>query len=57
MRLSWFKPTRNLGLLVLGIWRIATAVLALFPDIRFEHRGVVLAIVALVAGVLLVLGR
>lgn len=57
MAISWFKPTRNWGLLLLGIWLIATAVLALFPDIGFKHSSVVLAVVALVAGALLILGK
>ena len=57
MAVSWFKTSRNWGLLVLGIWLIATAVLALFPDIGFKNSGVVLAVVALVAGVLLILGK
>jgi hypothetical protein len=57
MAMTWFKPSRNWGQLVLGVWLIATGIMTLFPDIRFEHSGTVLAVGALVAGILLVLGR
>jgi hypothetical protein len=55
--MRWFKAQRNWGLLVLGIWLIAMAVLQLIPQISFNGSGLLLALVALAAGILLVLGR
>jgi len=48
--------TQNLGLLLLGIWLIATGATALL-SITFPHMGLVLAALAIAAGVLILLGR
>jgi hypothetical protein len=48
--------TKNLGLLLLSIWLIATGLLTFF-QVAFVHRDVVMAALAIAAGVLLLLGR
>ena len=52
------KVTRNLGMLLLGIWLIVFGLLHnSFLQISFTHSGDVLAIFAIVVGVLLLLHR
>jgi hypothetical protein len=48
--------TKNLGMLLLSIWLIATGLMA-FVQISFVHMGLVMAVLAIAAGVLLLLGR
>ena len=48
--------TKNLGMLLLAIWLIATGVLA-FVHLPFAQTGLVLAALAIAAGVLILLGR
>jgi len=48
--------TKNIGMLLLAIWLIASGVLA-FVDISFVQTGAILAALAIAAGVLLLLGR
>jgi hypothetical protein len=48
--------TKNLGMLLLGIWLIATGVLP-FVSITFVNMGLVLAVLAIATGVLILLGR
>jgi hypothetical protein len=48
--------TKNLGMLCLSIWLIATGALA-FVQTPFAHTGLVLAALAIASGVLLLLGR
>lgn len=48
--------TRNLGMLLLGIWLILTGALA-FVHVTFANTGLVLSALAIVAGVLILLGR
>lgn len=50
------KVTRNFGLLLLGVWLIATGLIPLF-SISFSGIGTLMAGVAIVAGVLLIAGR
>jgi hypothetical protein len=50
------KLTKNLGMILLAIWLILQALLSLF-SISFPGSGIVLAILALAAGVLLLLRR
>jgi len=47
---------RNLGMLLLGIWLIATG-LTPFVHITFVNMGAVLGLLAIAAGVLLLLRR
>jgi uncharacterized protein (UPF0333 family) len=48
--------TKNIGMLLLAIWLIASGVLA-FVHISSAETGLVLAALAIAAGVLLLLGR
>ena len=48
--------TNNLGMLLLGIWLIATGVLP-FVSITFVNMSLVLAVLAIAAGVLILLNR
>lgn len=50
------RPTRNLGMLVLAIWLILYGAVPLF-HIMVPSIGYVLNILAIVAGVLILLGR
>ena len=49
------KITRNIGFLLLSIWLILTGLAAFVPALG--GLGVVLAILAIVAGVFILLGR
>lgn len=48
--------TKNLGMLLLGIWLVLTGVLA-FVHVTFANTGLVLSALAIAAGVLILLGR
>jgi len=50
------KVTRNLGMLLLGIWLIATGLIPLL-NISFSGLGTVMAVVAIAAGALIIVGR
>jgi hypothetical protein len=49
------KITRNIGMLLLAIWLILTGLAAFIP--LFAGLGIVLAILAIVAGVFILIGR
>ena len=49
------RLTKNLGMLLLGIWLIAWGLMAFIPAIN--GLGPILAILAIAAGVLILLGR
>lgn len=49
------KITNNLGMLLLAIWLIAYGLLALIPTL--SGLGIVLAILAIAAGILILLNR
>jgi hypothetical protein len=53
----FFKSKTNWGSFLLGIWLIATGVLILVPRLSFSGTGEILAVLAIAAGVCLVLGR
>ncbi len=63
MRYTFFErslmtPTKNLGMLLLAIWLILFGLLtAPFLGVNFSHSGDVLAVLAIAAGVFLVLQR
>jgi hypothetical protein len=44
-------------MLLLGVWLIADGVLGLAPGLGFGGSGTLLAVLALVAGMLIVMGR
>jgi hypothetical protein len=48
--------TKNLGMLLLSIWLIATGLLTFF-QVAFVHKDLVMAALAIAAGILLLLGR
>jgi hypothetical protein len=50
------KVTKNLGTLLLGIWLILTGLIPLL-NINFSELGTFLAIVAIAAGALILMGR
>jgi hypothetical protein len=50
------KLTRNIGMLLLALWLILTGVIPLL-SLSFSGQGTVMAILAIIAGVLIVAGR
>jgi len=50
------KLTKNLGMLLLAIWLILTGLISLL-GLVFPYSGLILALLAIAAGVLLLLGR
>ena len=50
------KLTRNIGMLLLAVWLILTGVVPLL-NLSFSGLGTVMAILAIAAGVLIVVGR
>ncbi|MCX5869557.1 MAG: hypothetical protein NTY00_02760 [Deltaproteobacteria bacterium] len=50
------KATRNLGMLLLGIWLIATGLIPLL-HLSFSGLGILMALVAIAAGALIIVGR
>jgi hypothetical protein len=51
-----FRFSTSPGLLLAGLWFILTGLLSLF-GFRFQGEGTVMAILALIAGIVLVIGR
>ena len=50
------KITKNIGLLLLGIWLIATGLIPLL-NLSFSGLGTIMAILAIAAGALIIVGR
>ena len=50
------RPTKNLGMLLLGIWLIASGVIPLL-HLSFSGLGIVMALLAIAAGALIIMGR
>jgi hypothetical protein len=50
------KVTRNLGMLLLGVWLIATGLIPLL-NVSFSGLGTIMAALAIAAGVLIIVGR
>jgi len=50
------NPTRNLGMLLLGIWLIVSGLVALI-GLTFQGLPILMGILALAAGILVLLGR
>ncbi len=50
------KLTRNVGILLLAVWLIVTGIVPLL-NLSFSGLGTVMAILAIAAGVLIVVGR
>ncbi len=51
------KFTKNIGMLLLSIWLIITGVVVLIPAIAFNGMGTLMAILAIAAGVFILIGR
>jgi hypothetical protein len=51
-----FRLTRNLGMLLLGIWLILSGLIPL-TNFSFSGLGPLMGVLALAAGVLILLGR
>jgi len=54
--MKWATGTKNWGMLLLAVWLIAHGLLA-FIDIPVANVGAILAALAIVTGVLLLMGR
>ena len=50
------KITKNLGFILLGIWLIATGLMPLL-NFSFSGLGTIMAVVAVAAGALIIVGR
>ena len=50
------RPTKNLGMLLLGIWLIASGLIPLL-HLSFSGLGTVMAILAIAAGALIIWGK
>ncbi len=48
--------TRNIGMLLLAIWLILTGLIALF-GISFNGLGIIMGVLAIAAGIFILLGR
>ncbi len=51
-----FRGTENLGMLLLAIWLILTGLISLF-GLSFAGLGIIMGLLALVAGILILIGR
>lgn len=49
--------TRSIGMLLLAIYLILTGLIALIPSLAIPYAGVILGLLALIAGILILLGR
>lgn len=50
------QSNRSFGMILLGVWLLLSGLLAL-TDLSFEGQGVIMGLLALVAGVLILLNR
>jgi hypothetical protein len=51
------KFTKNIGMLLLAIWLILYGIFALVPRLDFSGEPMLMAILAIVAGVFILIGR
>ncbi len=54
--MSKFRLTKNLGMILLGIWLIMTGLISLL-HLSFEGLPLMMSILAIASGVLVLLGR
>ena len=52
--MTTIRLTRNLGLLLAGVWLILYGVLLAFPAVQFANSNIVMGLLAFVTGVLIV---
>jgi hypothetical protein len=57
MEAASMSITKNFGMLLLAIWLILSGLLVLVPALAFQGHGTVLAVLAIAAGVLILIGR
>jgi hypothetical protein len=48
---------RSIGMIVLAIFLIVYGLLALIPSLTIPYSGIILGLLALIAGILILLGR
>jgi hypothetical protein len=51
------KFPKNIGMLLLGVWLILTGLMVIVPGLSFPEMPKVMAVLALVAGVFVLLGK
>ena len=51
------KVTKNIGMLLLGIWLVVSGLVAIVPDVFFNGLRVIMAILAILAGIFILLRR
>lgn len=51
------KVTKNIGMLLLGIWLVVSGLVAIVPAVFFDGLRVILAILAILAGIFILLRR
>ena len=49
--------TKNIGMLLLGIWLIVSGVVALVPAVFFNGLGAIMAILAVFAGIFILMRK
>jgi len=49
--------SKNVGMLLLGIWLIVSGVVVLVPAVYFNGLGTILAILAVIAGILILMRK
>jgi len=54
--MSKFRLTKNLGMILLGVWLIMTGLIPVL-HLNFEGLALITAILAIVSGALIMLGR
>ena len=52
--MTTIRLTRNIGLLLAGVWLIVYGVLLAFPAVQFANSNIVLGLLGFVTGVLVV---
>jgi hypothetical protein len=55
--MRWFKPRPKLGTLLLAVWLIGTGLFALVPRLSFPGLPEIWAVLAIAAGVLILIDR
>jgi uncharacterized membrane protein len=50
------KPTKKLGMILLGIWLIVTGIVQIF-NISIPYIGIILGILAIITGLILLFSR
>lgn len=49
--------TKNIGMLLLGIWLVVSGLVAIVPAVFFDGLRVIMAILAILAGIFILLRR